>query len=302
MPKHFIVVAPPYSARSGGVMVLHELCTALNKIGEQAGIVFIKEGSQKNQDFKFGYSSENQFYDPYGSHFDFVDGRSSSEIWAFIQDAFVIYPDIIKGNPLGAKSFATYVLGFPKFDIDSPFIISYSKCYTDSFDCVLYKPFISEYMHNRETLHWTQRNLCLTYIGKGHEYELCGTIPNTILVERDWPRDKQQLALLLRQCKYFFTWDCLSATNIDAVLCGAVPVLMQTKQLSRATIDGLEPGPLPSITFASSLHSELNFSQVSEIDKSMSDMESKLNGYSDRWLEYVVEFVNILKNKYNFVG
>ena len=43
----FVIVAPPYSARSGGVMVLHDLCEALNRCGYQAGMVFLRGGSSR---------------------------------------------------------------------------------------------------------------------------------------------------------------------------------------------------------------------------------------------------------------
>jgi hypothetical protein len=297
MSKNFIIVAPPFSARSGGVMVLHDLCTALNQIGEQASIVFIHGGSQENQNFKFGYSSDVHLYDPNGSYFDFFNGRSLSEILAYIGDSFVIYPDIVKGNPLGAKRFGTYVLGFPKINIDSPFVISYSNRYINSYDCILYKPFISEHMHARDTVHWTKRSLSLSYVGKGYEYENCIPLPGTILVERDWPRDKNQLALLLRQCKYFFTWDCLSATNLDAVLCGAVPIFMQHKQLSRTIIDSLEPGPFPSLYYSSGFDIRSNPPEIMDIDGVMCDMVYKLHSYSVQWLESVANFVEILKSK-----
>ena len=42
----FLIAAPAYSSRSGGIMVLHELCTALNRLGYRAGMLLIVEGSQ----------------------------------------------------------------------------------------------------------------------------------------------------------------------------------------------------------------------------------------------------------------
>ncbi|MEK7344202.1 MAG: hypothetical protein AAB176_00785 [Pseudomonadota bacterium] len=296
-PTHFLVVAPPYSSRSGGIMVLHELCTALNQIGEQAGLLLITEGSQAAQNFKFGYSADAQFHDPNGMHHDYFTGRSLQEISDYTRNAVVIYPDIVQGNPLGASRYATYVLGFPKFEIDSEFVISYSSSYISNPDCILYKPFVSEHMHNRGTVHWSQRSLCLTYIGKGQEYADCHLVPNTLLVERDWPRDKQQLALLLRQCKYFYSWDCLSATNIDAVLCGAVPVLMQDKQLPRSVVDSLEMGALPPMTYEPGMDSRATPPHVSAIDQTMDNMVGKLNAYSASWLDQVGEFVQHIKRR-----
>ena len=297
MSTTFIIAAPAYSSRSGGIMVLHELCTALNAINKQASMVFMTEGSQESQNFKFGYSAESSLHDPTGLHHDFFTGRSPQEISDYMRDSVVIYPDIVRGNPLGARRYATFVLGFPKFKIESDFIISYAKNYISNPDCILYKPFVSEHMHSRETPHWSQRSLSLTYFGKGPGYADCALVPGTVLIERDWPRDKHQLALLLRQCKYLFTWDSLSATNIDAVLCGAVPVLMQDKQLPRKIIDSLEMGALPPIGYVPGMDPRSTPPHVAEIDAAMANMVAKVKEYVASWHAQVRTFVELIESK-----
>lgn len=294
MPNHFLIAAPPYSARSGGIMVLHELCSAINALGIEAGIIFITEGSQDTQNFKFGYGPDSHFYDPNGIHHDFFTGRTPEQIAKYLRDAVIIYPDIVRGNPLGARRYATYVLGFPKFEIDSEFIVSYSRTYISNPDCILFKPFVSPYMNSVGTNHWSQRSMSLTYIGKGAEYAECSLVPGTLLVERDWPRDKQQLALLLRHCKYFFSWDSLTATTIDAVLCGAVPVLMQDRQLARGTLDQFEIGPLPTIHYSAGMDLRSTPSNVAEIDASMTQMLARVREFSSSWPAQVEAFVRQL--------
>ncbi len=278
-------------------MILHELCTTLNLVGARAGIIFITEGSQDSQNFKFGYSSQHTLYDPNGAHYDYFTNRTQEEIAEYLEGAFLIYPDIVVGNPLNAKKYATYVLGYPKTPILSETIISYSARYINDPDYILYKPFISEHMNPDGALHWSQRNLCLTYIGKGRDYADCSVIPNTVLIERDWPRDKRQLALLLRQCKYFYTWDCLSATNVDAVLCGAVPVFMQYNQLSKAEIDLLECGPMPHVDYASTIESKSISPNIIEIDEKTEILVSKLRTYARSWLNEVNRFVQSIQSK-----
>ena len=53
------------------------------------------------------------------------------------------------------------------------------------------------------------------------------------MLTRDWPTDKNQLDHMLRACRYFFTWDSVSQTNVDAVACGATPIMMHERQLAR---------------------------------------------------------------------
>lgn len=282
----FIIVAPAYSARSGGIMVLHELCSALNQLNHRAGLILITEGSQQNQNFKFGYSNLPELQDPNGLYYDFTSGKSESEIRDFIDNSCVIYPDIIKGNPINSRKFATYVLGKPLYPIESNFIISFSKIYIEKSDFVLFKPFVSEWMHPRGTLHWSERKLCLTYIGKGHQYAQCELVPGSVLIERDWPKDKRQLAELLRNCKYFFSWDSISATNTDAILCGAVPVLMQDKQIPRWEINLNELGPLPNVKYVKGMEHAEHPNQA-QIDAEIAAHQEAANNYLATWLDRV---------------
>ena len=297
MSLDFIIVAPVYSSRSGGIMVLHELCTALNQLNYRAGIALITEGSQQGQNFKFGYSNNPDFYDSNGLYYDFSSGKTEDQITRFVRNSFIIYPDIVKGNPLMGRGFGTYVLGRPLFTIDSMFTIAFSELYISKYDYLLFKAFISEWMHARDTLHWSQRKLCLTYIGKGHEYTECSVVPGTVLIERDWPKDKRQLAALLRSCKYFFSWDTVSATNADAVMCGAVPVLMHDLQIPRAELRDAENGAYPEIEYIPGMENQLP-SNIAAIDAAMLDMQNRSISLLSGWRSGVLGLVEAIQSKF----
>jgi hypothetical protein len=292
---NFIIASPPYTTRSGGVMVLHELCTALNRLGYKAGIAIITEGSQNNQNFKFGFTSNSEFLDSFGEYYDYFTGRNISDINDFIYNSCVIYPDIIKGNPLQGKNFATYVLGKPLYEIVSDYIISYSKIYIEKYNYVLFKPFVNEWMHDRNTLHWTQRKLNLTYYGKGSNYVNCFLIDGSVLIERDWPRDKKQLAELLRNCKYFFSWDSISATNVDAVLCGAVPILLQEEQIKFTEINITEIGSFPEIKYNFN-NNEVTVVDTKIIDIDLNKMKNAVAEMDSNWMNQVKKLAIQLLN------
>lgn len=273
-------------------MVLHELCTALNMIGHRAGVAFIVEGSQDSQGFKFGHSAERHLHAPDGIFFDYFSGRSAKEIASFVSNSVAIYPDIVRGNPLGGCSYVTYVLGVPKFEIIAPFVLTFSTLYTEKADGHLFKPFLSPYMTDTGSSHWTTRPLSLTYIGKGSEYLECHVVPGTVLVERDWPRDKAQLGALLRCCKYFISWDCVSATNFDAVMCGAVPVLMHDLQIPRAQLAFGELGSGSLCPIQDHLETVLRDVRttppnITEIDHVLDASRNKAREYLDNWLANV---------------
>jgi hypothetical protein len=249
MPLHkFIIVAQPYSVRSGGVMVLHDLCEALNRNGYQAGIVFMHGGNATEQNFQYALSNDAALYRENGNYHYYIDETEARDVF---ENGTVIYPDLILGNPLGAKKTVRYILNFNSLSFSGDFVLSYSKIFSKYSNFVLTKPFHHSCFTDAGTLPWSKRTLDLTYIGKGAGFVDCHRIKNTILIERDYPRDKEQLALLLRQCRFFYTWDCVSATNFDAVMCGAIPILLHDKQIDRNIINKMELGAFPTNSFTS---------------------------------------------------
>ena len=299
MSLNFLIVAPPYSTKSGGIMVLHDLCTALNTINHKAGIIFITSGSQDKQDFSFGYSNERSLHDPEGTYYDFISGKSTEEVSDFVKNACIIYPDIIHGNPIGSQYFATYVLGVPNKPIDPGYIISYFGFFVKNPNYILCKPFLSPYIHDKETIHWSQRTLNLSYIGKATEKIGSIPVPGTVLVERNWPADKMQLGILLKTCKYFFTWDNLSATNFDAVLCGALPIIMNDSYLPNDLINQSEFGEFPKINYNTSMDLRSTPTNISEIDFTLGQMKNKIHQHNESWLLQVNGLVSDLKIFFN---
>lgn len=289
MPLHkFIIVAQPYSVRSGGVMVLHDLCEALNRNGYQAGIVFMHGGNAAEQNFQYALSNDVALYRKNGSYHFYVDEAEARDVF---ENGTVIYPDLILGNPLGAKRTVRYILNFNSLNFSGDFVLSYSKVYSEYLNFVLAKPFHHSCFTDVGALPWSKRTLDLTYIGKGSGFIDCHRIENTILVERDYPRDKEQLALLLRQCRFFYTWDCVSATNYDAMMCGAIPILLHDKQINRQNINKMEAGAFPTTSFASiqELPNGLQFDEQ-QIDADVMAFKNSYFHLINSWDESVKHF------------
>ena len=55
----FIVCAPPYLNGSAGVIVLHELCDALVRLGYEAYILLMQ---YSNGSWNFNYSDDDKFF------------------------------------------------------------------------------------------------------------------------------------------------------------------------------------------------------------------------------------------------
>ncbi len=294
VPHHFLIVAQPYHSRSGGVMVLHELCDAINRNGHLASILFMHSGSAEKQDFSYAYLRNAELYSNRCVYHWLNTDRLEEEIADVLANGTVVYPDLIVGNPLGARRVIRYVLNHNDMDFRGDYVLAFSEVYCEKHDFALPKMFLDDGIGARGAKHWCQRDLDLTYIGKGASFVEASRVGGTILVERDWPRDKEQLGLLLRQCRYFYTWDCVSATNYDAVMCGAVPVLMHDKQIPRARIDRMEFGSFPVVPNSVREGEAVNWSaeEVARIDLTLQSMIDNIIYLDRSWLSRVAQFLN----------
>lgn len=277
-------------------MVLHDLCDALNRGGYPCGIIFLHGGNAAEQNFQYALSTEPGMYKP-GTRF--LPVSNLDEAKEILRDGIVVYPDLITGNPLGANRVVRYVLNFSAAPFEGDFVLSFSRLYSTYAHHTLFKVFHHDAFNTVGVLPWHQRSLNLTYFGKGPSFLECKQIPNTILVERDWPRDKDQLALLLKQCKFFFTWDCVSATNLDAVMCGAIPVFLHEKQLLRSELGKSELGEIPHASFDSIDHLPEGVNVDDDVARiAFAEFNARYFHYLESWPDRVAEFAQVCERHF----
>lgn len=233
MIKKFLIVAPPYTEKSAGVVCLHELCDGLIQ-NEYESHILIMAGDQ------FQYTNNNEFFSDKLSNTNRVHLLKKLELQSIIDDGIVVYPEIVVGNPLGAKNVVRYFLnedgmvtGKKSNYSDKEFRLAYFEKFVTNPHALLFKPIINPSFHDNGTLPHETRPLNTTYIGKGSKYGKCFRLPHTIEITREYPKAKEELSILLRNTNFFFSWDSVSSTNFDAILCGAKLVLMQDLPQSR---------------------------------------------------------------------
>lgn len=239
-PYKFVICTPPYANHSAGIIVLHELCDALIQHGHEAYVAFMQMTEGR---WVFHYPASDQAFSPNLKRMpiDRVDYcRAVSDA---LDNGICVYPEIVQGNPLMAKRVVRYFLyhdggitGAKSLYDQGDYILSFSPAFFENPNRVLYKPVVDSSMHDMGAPPFESRSLDLTFFGKGPKYTQCHLIDGSVELPKTWPNKKEQLAALLRNTRYVYTWDYHSSLNVDAVLCGARPVLMQTKQLEQ---DGL---------------------------------------------------------------
>lgn len=233
----FLLVTPPYYKGSAGNALMHSLCHELCVNGYKAHIVFV---NTHRKPFEYYYEKQSDGYAPGLLHTEVSEENYSEYIDGVAKNGIVIYPEIISGNPLNAKHVVRYFLNFDgaltgeKSEYaETDYLLAYSPIFIDKYHALLSKPITDSVFNSDDCLASAERTLDLTYIGKGDKHCECHVIDGTVEITRDWPKTKAELATLLKQTRYFYSWDSISATNLDALLCGATVVLLQDAQIER---------------------------------------------------------------------
>ena len=297
----FIVATRTFDPKSQGCVLLHKLAHTLNEVGHEAAILFFRgHGSQTNGFF----SVDPKFYCEGYKNIVLSDERAFLK---FKEGAVVIYPEIITGNPLGSDYVVRYMLnreGFIKAGVminpsDQDFILTHSYHYHRKPHFHLYNYNGSEFFNRSQTEKFNERKLDLTYIGKGAKYTTCSVLNGTQEVTRKWPASKLELANLLKKSRYFYTWDTVSATVFDGILCGAFPIFMTYAPLTKNEVYNLiDLGmSIPEVTYEETLN-QLSANRLEEIEAFMISMANKIQTLESDYKNNVANFSSKVKDHF----
>jgi hypothetical protein len=172
-----------------------------------------------------------------------------------IDASYVVYPENVLGNPLGAKNVVRYFLnrdGILKNGArvslgTRDFILAHSTVMQPDAQHVCYFTPMNPLFNRDNTVLPQHRTLDLTYVGKGELYGFKGKIEKTVAITRTWPATKEELAIMLRNCRFFYTADACTNINKEALACGAIPVFIHNGPWTDAEIDAFEPGAMPRV-------------------------------------------------------
>jgi hypothetical protein len=275
-------------------MALHQLCDALNRQGHEAAIALFGGSAPC---FNWAYSDNPSFYHPDLLRTPLLGDDANVAVNDFLVDGFVVYPDLIPDNPLNARRVVRYLL-YKNHEYQAPsrneFVLSFSTSFHDQPDAYLFKTLLDPEFHTRGAKHWSERTLDLTYIGKGTSFGECHRIPDTLLVKRDWPEDKNQLGHLLRACRYFYSWDTISQTNVDAVVCGAMPVVLNRGAGDMHSLARSELGSLPELNLTDTSRKSSLSGDLVLADWQVTAMRQRIEELESGWPLRVKAFVDRL--------
>jgi len=236
---HFFIVTPPFMENSDGVKTLHYLCHNLNKNGLNASLVLLNPKDIKFQSF-LAISDKACFCESLETPFT----GALKDI--NLEKDIVIYPEIIQGNPIGAKNVVRYFLNKSGFitgskiiESKSDFILSYQKIFYPNANFNLYISMVDILaLPTRNAISKLNKNISCTFIGKGKKYGATMRIPGSICL--DWNKSYEEYTIMLDNTKFLFTWDPMSGVMFDAITRGCIPVLLTLKPWTIEEFTGQE--------------------------------------------------------------
>jgi hypothetical protein len=289
---NFLIASPPYNRIFAGVQVLHDLCHELNVIGYKAAIIFFHSGDGEEKPYQWSLSNRPDLYVEGHQRHQLPLDNPQKTIAEFLEKGIMIYPEIIKGNPIGAKRVARYLLVKDSKQYPGEFIVAFSKVFHKNPHYTLFKVTSPDFMNTSDAAHWSERKMDATYFGKGPKFVDCNLIPNTVLIERDWPRDQKQLAIMLKSTRFLFSFDGCSGIHTDAMLCGAVPVILHDKQLSREELHSSAEVKYPLLTLQNLQDKTTLEFDRNQLDTELFEFKKNFDFLKQSWQLRVADFAS----------
>lgn len=184
---------------SNGLRVLHFLADNLRNAGYNVYL----------------YSSE-----PYSDGYQYVDKITNN----LRNNAIVIYPEIVLGNPLRFKNVVRYVLYYPGLN-------GGNECYHNSEQIFAFLPQfypsvpVLTVPYLDKTLFYNDgkdKDIDCYFVNKGGKFREVEEIKGATEITMNSPSTREELAMLLRRTKTLYSFDDCSAILDEALVCGAI--------------------------------------------------------------------------------
>ncbi|MDD2828647.1 MAG: hypothetical protein PHW18_03620 [Sulfuricurvum sp.] len=238
----FIIVSGGYDDNSGGIVVLHQLCDRLNTLGHEAYLwPFFKPALDVTSPFKTLYLFLRYFRK--GIKYGFKKNpklNTPTASYDDLEDAVVIYPEVVVGNPLKAQNVVRWLLHKPgfnnggKIDFGANDLFFY---YDKAFDDSRYNKFPENHLHivsqrsdvYNVTNNGTRKGSCYL-LRKGYKRELVHDITGTRLVDG---LSHEETAKVFNEVEYCISYDTHTMYNVYAVMCGCIPIVIPEDGISK---------------------------------------------------------------------
>jgi glycosyltransferase involved in cell wall biosynthesis len=213
----YYIYAPAFNVNSGGIRAMHQLCHALNLAGEEAYVTTT--------------TISPRLRTPPLTPADVERHRAGN------REAIVVYPEVVKDNPINARHVVRYLLNIPGFlsqeayqwgADDLLYTIATAIVPEGMKAQMLQLPLVDTGIYNRDGVDDTKRsgNLLFInrYLSRGGQLSPI-TEGFTEISFRAGQRTPEQLAALYRSAQFLYTYEPSTACY-EAQLCGCPVVYL----------------------------------------------------------------------------
>jgi len=250
--QKFIIFAPPYNEKWGGIVVLHKLCHLLNELGHDAKIYphyeqFVFDKNNFFQTLKLFCKVElknvikNLITDFKTNPHLNTPVIKPSKNFNIKDNTVAIYSEIVLGNPLNAKNVVRWLLHQPGFHYGqvmynsgellfkfnsaiNDFSYPGSKTSTQELKVIHYP--LEHY--NLEELPADKKGVAYC-IRKGKHKKIVHDLSSSTLIDN---LSHKEVAKVFKKSKQFISYDTYTAYSIFAVLCGCESIVIPDKGTS----------------------------------------------------------------------
>jgi len=224
----YVIVTPGYDTNHGGIVALHKLCHLLNAKGYEAYVLLVIDNRLSPA-----------FNTPQITSTDMISDIVKT------RRGIVLYPDIVKENFLGSLRPVGFVALVSQ---------SQTRPYPVTFywEACLMPPDMdkNKYLIRIDVADRTlfvkddsiTKDIDTVWLGKAQLDGVVNDIKGDNIVEITYayPKDRKELATLLKRSKLFYTYDHNTLMAEEAMLCGAIPVCVPNKsQYAKEWVNGI---------------------------------------------------------------
>jgi hypothetical protein len=209
----FVIYTYDYNPGVGGIKVMHKLCDMLNNNGFEAYLMPI--------------NVQADFY----TCADYNTPLITQEVYDNLDQAVVIYPEGIHGNPLNAKNIVRWILG--------PFDQQAAETYSKSDLVYWYMDYYyNEYLGQKENQLFLSEFHSDIFTNVGYDrigscYTIRKANPTTLIhpeesyfIPFEAAGDLIGLAELFNKTKKFYCYDNYTFLYVQAAMCGCVSIVV----------------------------------------------------------------------------
>ena len=234
--KQFVIVAPPYRDSSSGIRALYRLAHWLNALGQEAYV----------------------FAEPWEAPPREWDAPPCKVLPPVGPDVIAVYPEIVPGNPLGAKTVVRWVLNHPgllggdtTYAENEHVFYALQKSGPDVYRASAQAAAggrevfpLGAYIHEPHLFYPSQqkREGTCYFVYKGAEAfaKSGGMFPTAEwhLLSPDKPVSRADLGFLFRRIEALYSWDAHSGITREAAICGVKTYIVDAEG---ATVEVPQP-------------------------------------------------------------